>query len=134
MLEKVIPVIIAVIALQFIIRFMQKKKKEKTSTTRDFDYKKKIDQFLKVTNYDEGVSNERILVDDIRSGLGKPDIILGIPETMRDVRKDLNLIIDAVTHGVKDKIGKNPTIEINYNNPGKMFDEIVEVIKKHKLN
>lgn len=133
MLEKVLPVIIAVIALQFIIRFMQKKRREKTPTTRNFDYKKKIDQFLKVTNYDEGVSNERILIEDIHSGLGKPDIILGIPENMRDVRKDLNLIIDAVTHGVKDKIGKNPSIEISYNSPAKMFDEIVEVIKKHKL-
>jgi len=133
MIEKIIPIILAIIALQFLIRFMQKKKKNKTVSTRDFDYKKKIDQFMKVTNYDEGVNNERILTDEIRTGLGKPDLLLGIPDNMREVRRDLNLIIDAVTEGVKSKVSKNPMIEIKYNEPVKMLDEIVQVIKKHKL-
>ncbi len=133
MLEKVIPIILAIIALQFVIRFMQKNKKAKSVNTRNLDYKAKIDQFMKVTNYDEGTNDERILTDEIRSSLGKPDLLLEIPDSMREVRRDLNLIIDAVTHGVKSKISKNPTDEIKYNNPDKMMDEIVEIIKRHKM-
>jgi hypothetical protein len=134
MIEKILPVIIAVIAMQFLIRFMQKKRSENKSTARDYDYKKKIDQFMKVSNYDEGVGNDRILTDEIRSGLGKPDLLLGIPDSMREIRKELNLIIDGVTYGVRSKIGKNPVIEVKYKDPEKMFDEIVQIIKKHKLS
>ncbi len=132
MLEKILPVIIAVIAMQFLIRFMQKKRSENKTTTRDYDYKKKIDQFMRVSNYDEGVGSDRILVDEIRSGLGKPELLLGIPDSMREIRKDLNLIIDGVTHGVRSKTGKNTATEVKYKDPAGMFDEIVEIIKKHK--
>ncbi len=134
MLEKVLPIIIAVIAMQFLIRFMQKKRSQNKTVPRDYDYKKKIDQFMKVSNYDEGAGSDRILADEIRSGLGKPDLLLGIPDSMRETRKELNLIIDGVTHGVRSKIGKNPVIEVKYKDPVRMFDEIVEIIKKHKLS
>ena len=135
MLEKIFPVIIALIALQILIRYRNKNKKNvKHTSRRDFDYKKKIDEFMKVSNYDEGVNREQVLIDGIHSGLGKPELILGIPDSMRDVRKNLNLIIDGVTYGVKGKIGSGPVDEIKYNSPDKMFDEIVEVINRHKIN
>lgn len=134
MLDKVLPIIIAIIAMQFLIRFMQKKRNSNKTPVRDYDYKKKIDQFMKVSNYDEGVANDRILIDEIRSGLGKTELLLEIPDSMREIRRELNLIIDGVTHGVKSKIGKNPVSEIKFKDPGRMFDEIVEIIKKHKLD
>lgn len=133
MFEKVIPVIAALIALQFLIRFMNRKKQNNQISTREFDYKKRIDEFLKVSSYDEGVNHDRILTDEIRSGLGKPELLLEIPDSMRDVRRNLNLIIDGVTQGVKAKTGTNPALEIKYNSPDKMFDEIVEVINRHKI-
>ncbi len=133
MLEKVIPVIIALVALQLMLKFMSSRRKKKQNVTRDFDYKKKIDNFLKVSNYDEGVNTEQILTDELRSGLGKPDLMLGIPDSMREVRRGLNLIIDGVTHGVKGKVNANTQDEIKYNSPDKMFDEIIEVINKHKI-
>jgi hypothetical protein len=46
----------------------------------------------------------------------------------------LNLIIDGVTHGVRSKTGKNPVIEVKYKDPARMFDEIVEIIRKHKTD
>jgi len=52
---------------------------------------------------------------------------------MRDVRKNLNLIIDGVSHGVKAKVGEKSDI-IKYNNAEEMFDEIVDVINKHSKN
>jgi hypothetical protein len=133
MFEKVIPVIIALIALQFLIRFMNKRRASKPVQTRTQDYKKRIDEFLRVSNFDEGANSDRILTDEIRSGLGKPELMLEIPDSMRDVRRNLNLIIDAVTHGVKSKIGSNPASEIKYSSPDKMFEEIVAVINRHKV-
>lgn len=133
MFEKIIPVIAAVLVLQFLIRFMQKKKKEKNSQPRNFDYKKKIDQFMKYSNYDEGVNSEKLLIEDIRTGLGKTEFFSGIPEDKREVRRELNLIIDAVTHGIRSKLGSNSTDEMKYNNPEKMFDEIVKVINNYKI-
>jgi hypothetical protein len=133
MFEKIIPVIVALIALQFLIRFMNRKKKGNQESSRNLDYKKRIDDFLKISSYDEGTNNDRILSNEIRSGLGKPELLLEIPDSMRDVRRSLNLIIDGVTQGVKAKIGTNPVHEIKYNAPEKMFDEIVEVINRHKI-
>ena len=40
MFEKIIPVIVALIALQFLIRFINRKKKSQQASTREFDYKK----------------------------------------------------------------------------------------------
>ena len=133
MFEKIIPVIVALIALKFLIRFMNKKRQNSPASTRDFDYKKRIDEFMKISNYDEGTNNDRILSDEVRSGLGKPELLLEIPDSMRDVRRSLNLVIDAVTQGVKAKIGSNPPQEIKYNSPDKMFDEIIAVINRHKI-
>lgn len=133
MFERIIPIIIALLALQLLLKFLKKQKmnRQTQSSSRDFDYKKKIDEFLKVSNYDEGINDERILTDKVRSGLGKPDLLLEIPESMRDVRRSLNLIIDGVTHGVKGKIGSVPGQAGKYDSPEKMFDEIVEVINRH---
>jgi len=133
MFERIIPVVIALIALQFLVRYMNKKRMNKRNSSRDFDYKNKIDQFLRISNYDEGTNNERILTDEIRSGLAKPELMLEIPDSMRDVRKGLNLIIDGVTHAVKGKISSRPGADNKYKNTAEMFDEIVEVIKKHKI-
>lgn len=133
MFERVIPIIIALVALQLLVRYMNNRRVKKKAVPRDFDYKRKIDQFLKISNYDEGINNERILTDEIRSGLAKPDLLLEIPDSMRDVRKGLNLIIDGVTHAVKGKIGAKKSGDISYNNAAGMFDEIVEVINRHKI-
>lgn len=133
MFERVIPIIIALVALQLLVRYMNNRRVKKKAVPRDFDYKRKIDQFLKISNYDEGINNERILTDEIRSGLAKPDLLLEIPDSMRDVRRGLNLIIDGVTHAVKGKIGAKNSGDISYNNAAGMFDEIVEVINRHKI-
>lgn len=134
MFEKLIPVILALLAVQILIRVMQKKRRTNQSPSRNFDYKKRIDQLMKISNYDEGVNSEQAMIDEIRSGLGKPDMISGIPDNMRSVRRDLNLIIDAVTQGVKSKTGKTPVDAVRYHSPEKMFDEIVEVIRKHSVS
>ena len=132
MFEKIIPLIIALFAFQFFIRYMNKRKKNNQSSVRNFDYKKRIDEIMKISNYDEGVNAGQLLKNDIRSGLGKPELMLGIPDNMRDVRSGLNLIIDAVTNGVKGKIGSLPAGDNMYKDSAAMFDEIIEVIKKHK--
>lgn len=133
MLEKIIPVIIALFAIQLLIRFLNNRKKNSKPSSRNLDYKKRIDEFLKISSYDEGVNRERVLTDEIRSGLGKPELILNIPDNMRDVRRNLNLVIDAVTQGVKSKTGSLPEHEKKYSSPDRMFDEIIEVINRHRI-
>jgi len=131
MFEKIIPIIAALILLQFAMKFLiSRKSKQKVNTNR-FDYKKRIDEFMKISNYDEGVGAGNKLSEDVRQGLSG-DLLLDIPESMRGVRKDLNLIIDGVIHGVKAKIGERANME-KYNNAAEMFDEILEIINRHKL-
>ncbi|MCL2154521.1 MAG: hypothetical protein FWH53_02530 [Leptospirales bacterium] len=131
MFEKFIPVIIVLILIQLVIRFMKMKNSRPKVDSRNFDYKKRIDDFMKISNYDEGVGAGRKLSEEVRQGLGG-DLIMGIPESMRDVRKNLNLIIDGVSHGVKAKIGERSDI-IKYNNAAEMFDEILAIINRHKV-
>lgn len=134
MLEKIIPVIIALIAIQFLIRYTNSKRKKNTELTSERrDYKKRIDEFMRISNSDEGINTGRIAGDEVKSSLGRPDIIMNIPDNMRDVRKNLNLIIDGVTHGLKSKTGSPDESEIKYRDPSVMFDEIVEIIKKHRI-
>lgn len=133
MFEKIIPVIIALIALQLLIKYINKRKKNNPSPSRNLDYKTKIDQYLKIGNFDEGLNNQKLFRDEIRTKLGNPDLMMDVPDSMNDVRRSFYLIIDGVTHAVKAKTGSKSGDDIKYNMPEKMFDEIVEVIKRHKI-
>ena len=129
-MEKFIPIIAILIFIQLAIKFMRSRKSKQPASQR-FDYKKRIDEIMRISNYDEGVGAGRKLSEEARQGLGG-DLLLGIPDNMRDVRKNLNLIIDGVSYGVKAKVGEKSDI-IKYNNAEEMFDEIVEVVNKHKV-
>jgi len=131
MFEKVLPIIAALIFIQLAVRFIKMRNSRPKVDSRNFDYKTRIDEFMKISNYDEGVGAGRKLAEEARQGLGS-DLILGIPDSMRDVRKNLNLIIDGVSHAVKSKIGERSDM-IKYNNAAEMFDEIVEIINRHKI-
>ncbi len=126
MFDKIIPVIIALIALQFIIRVIQKRKYRVTrSEWRDIDYKKRIDILMKGGRPDGEIHESKgitiIGIDDYSS----------IPDEMRGVRKEVNHIRDALSAGLRAKIGRDESESI-YNEPEKMFDEIIEVINRHK--
>jgi hypothetical protein len=131
MFEKLIPIILVLILMQVAIKFINKNRRKPRVNSRNFDYKKRIDDFMRISNYDEGVGAGRKLAGEVQQGLGN-DLILGIPENMRDVRKDLNLIIDGVSCAVKAKIGEKSDV-IKYTNGAEMFDEIVEIINRHKV-
>lgn len=126
MFEKFIPIIIALIALQFIMRFMNKRKSMvQESEWRKADYKKRRDAIMKGRDPDEEAAaapkGMRFLgVDDFNA----------IPEEMRGVRRDIIHIRDAVSAGLRAKIGRDAG-DSKYNEPEKMFDEIVEVINRH---
>ena len=129
-MEKLIPIIAILIFIQIAVKFMRSRRSKQTAS-QHFDYKKRIDEFMKISNYDEGVGTGRKLSEEVRQSLGS-DLLAGIPQNMSDVRKNLNLIIDGVSHGVKAKTCEKSDI-IKYNNAAEMFDEIVEVINKHKV-
>ena len=131
MLEKLIPIIAVLLFIQIAVKLMRAKKSKPKADSRNFDYKKRIDEFMKISNYDEGVGAGHKLTEEARQALGS-ELIQGIPDNMRDVRKNLNLIIDGVSCAVKSKIGEKSDM-IKYNNAAEMFDEIVEVINKHKI-
>jgi len=130
-MEKFIPIIAILILVQFGMKFLSRRRAKQKPASRDFDYKKKIDDAMRISNYDEGVGTGRKLSEEAHQGLGG-DLITGIPDNMRDVRKNLNLIIDGVSHGVKAKTCEKSDI-MKYNNAAEMFDEIVEIINKHKV-
>ncbi len=134
MLEKIVPVIIALVVLQLFIRYMNKKRKNEPVSHDRADYKKRIDELMKVSNYDEGVNAGHSLSEEVKKTLGNPEIITGIPENMRDVRRSLNRIIDAVTQGVKAKTGLLKESESQFKDPAAMFDEIVEVVNRHRTD
>ncbi|HPS57740.1 MAG TPA: hypothetical protein PK514_06500 [Spirochaetota bacterium] len=134
MFEKILPVVLALIALQFIVRFMNRKKTAKTSAWRELDYKRKIDELMKIGNFDDANTTGKSLQEEVKARLAKPELYMDIPDNKRDVRRGLNLVIDAVTTGVRAKTGSGTGDMSNYNDPAKMFDEIVEVVKKHKID
>ena len=134
MIEKIIPVLVALIALQFIIRFISRKKPPKPSAWRDLDYKRKIDELMKIGNFDDVNTTGKSLQEEVKSRLATADLYMEIPDNMRDVRRGLNLVIDAVITGVKAKGGGGTPDAGNYKDPAGMFDEIVEVVKKHKVD
>ena len=106
MIEKIIPVLVALIALQFIIRFISRKKPPKPSAWRDLDYKRKIDELMKIGNFDDVNTTGKSLQEEVKSRLATADLYMEIPDNMRDVRRGLNLVIDAVITGVKAKGGE----------------------------
>jgi hypothetical protein len=131
MFEKFVPIILILIAIQVVVKFMNRKKSTSRADSHHLNYKKRIDEFMRVSNYDEGVGAGRKLAGEVQQGLGG-DLISGIPDNMRDVRKNLNLIIDGVSCAVKAKIGEKSDM-IKYTNGAEMFDEIVEIINRHKI-
>jgi len=125
MFEKFIPILIALIALQFIIWIMQKKRARVTeSEWKKIDYKKRMDSLLK------GKDPDITEADDVISKSPWAEELSMIPDDMRDVRKDLNLIREAVPVALRARIGKT-IYESRFREPENMFDEIVEVVKKH---
>ncbi|HOP63514.1 MAG TPA: hypothetical protein PK358_10150 [Spirochaetota bacterium] len=127
MFEKFIPVFIALIALQFIIRFMQKRKnKVQESEWRKIDYKKRIDSLMKGRDPDAVTQAPRGI-----TLVGLEDYS-AIPEDMRGIRKDINHIREAVSIGLRAKIGRDVSVS-RFDKPEEMFDEILEVIRKHEL-
>lgn len=134
MFEKIFPVIIALIALQFIVRFMARKKSGKTSAWREQDYKRKIDELMKIGNFDDHNTTGKSLQDEVKARLARPELYMEIPDNMRDVRRGLNILIDAVTAGIRAKTGSGKTDMSRYNDPAEMFDELVEVVKRHKVD
>ena len=131
MFEKLVPIIFILIVIQLAMKFINKNKSKPRVDSRHFDYKKRIDDFMRISNYDEGVGAGRKLTGEVHQGLGG-DLISGIPDNMRDVRKNLNLIIDGVSCAVKAKIGEKSDV-VKYTDEAEMFDEIVEIINRHKI-
>lgn len=137
MFERILPVIIALVILQILIRFMQKRKKREHKlhgSSRYSEYRDKVDRLMKAGNFEDAGNYDRILSDEIRSGIAKPELIMEIPDSMRDVRRGLNLIIDGVNHAVKAKTGNESGDEIKFKDAAQMFDELVEVVKKHQVS
>ena len=134
MIEKVLPVIIALVFLQLLIRFISRKKTTKPSAWRDLDYKRKIDELMKIGNFDDAITTGKSLQDEVKARLAKPELYMEIPDNMRDVRRGLNILIDAVITGIKAKTGSGKGDMSHYKDPAKMFDELVEVVKKHKVD
>jgi len=93
MFEKILPLIIVLIALQLLMKYKNSKKKDNPAPSRNFDYKQRINEFLKISDYDLKVKNEKQFADEIRLKMVKPDMQVDIPDSMQDVRRNLNLII-----------------------------------------
>jgi hypothetical protein len=134
MIEKVLPIIIALIILQFMFRFMSRKKTKKTSAWRELDYKRKIDKLMKISNFDDVNTTGKSLQDEVRARLANADLHREIPDNMRDLRRGLNILTDAVITGIRAKTGSGKGDMSHYRDAEKMFDELVEVVKKHKID
>ena len=134
MIEKVLPVIVALVILQLMIRFMSRKKTEKPSAWRELDYKRKIDELMKIGNFDDANTTGKSLQDEVKARLANADLHREIPDNMRDLRRGLNILTDAVINGIRAKTGSGTGDMSHYRDPEKMFDELVEVVKKHKVD
>jgi len=125
MFEKIIPILVALIALQFIIRVMRKKKSEvPQSSWRNVDYRKRIDTLMKSRDHDSSdITSKGITL------IGFEDFS-AIPDDMRNVRQDVIRIREAVSAGLRAKIGRDAS-ESKYREPDLMFDDIVRVIDRY---
>lgn len=135
MFEKILPVILVLVLLQLLIRFMQKRRSKVQSygSSRFSEYRDKIDRLMKIDNFDDVKDRDRVLADEIRRGIAGPELMMQIPDNMRDVRRGLNLLIEGVNHGVKAKTGSLTGDVIKFRDADLMFDELVEVVKKHQV-
>lgn len=135
MFEKILPVILVLVLLQLLIRFMQRRKLKVQShaSSRFSEYRDKIDRLMKIDNFNGRKDIESVIESEIRSGIASPELLMQIPENMRDVRRGLNLIIEGVNHGVKAKTGSLPDDVTKFRDASLMFDELVEVVKKHQV-
>lgn len=128
MLESILPVLFVLILLQLVIRFMQRKKPGDTvSGWRGIDYKKRIDLLLKGRDPDKP---ERVNGADLAGKTPWFEELRMLPLEMKDVRRDLNLIREAVSTSLRAKAGKPYNKEL-FRNPEEMFDEVVKVIRGH---
>ncbi len=125
MFEKIIPILLALIALQFIIRVMQKKKAfVPKSGRRDFDYKQRINDLMKGRDPEyTGHSSKGITLVGIED-------FSAIPGDKRDLRRDIINMREAISAGLRAKIGKDVS-DSKYKEPDLMFDEIVRVIDRY---
>lgn len=125
MFEKIIPILVALIALQFIVRVMRKKKSEiPQSSWRNVDYRKRIDTLMKRREHDSSDREPRGI-----TLIGFEDFS-AIPDDMRNVRQDVIRIREAVSTGLRAKIGRD-TSESKYREPDLMFDDIVRVVDRY---
>ncbi len=128
MFENIIPVLIVLILLQLVIRFMQKRKPGDTNAGwRGIDYKKRIDLLLKGKNPDKP---EIMNGADLAGKTPWFEELRMLPMEMKDVRRDLNLIREAVSVSLRAKAGKPYNKEL-FRNPEEMFDEVVKVVRGH---
>lgn len=125
MFEKIIPVLVALIALQFIIRVMHKKRTNPTpSAWKEVDYRKRIDLLMK------GREPDGIPRDNKGITLIGIEDFAAIPGDMRSVRRDLLHVREGLSTGLRAKIGRDVS-NSKFTDPDKMFDEIVEVVNRH---
>ena len=125
MFEKIIPILVALIALQFIICVMQKKRTGvPKSPLREIDYRKRIDTLMKGGDPEHSAHTSKgitlVGIEDFSA----------IPDDMREVRRDIVHIREAVSMGLRAKIGRD-TSGSKYREPDLMFDEIVRVIDRY---
>lgn len=133
MFEKIIPVFIAIIALQIFIKFVNRQKNNRRVSSRDFDYKQRINEFMKMGASYKDPDNVKMNKDEIRLKSLESDLMMDIPGNMSETRRDLHLIIEGVSHAVKGKTGSNTGDDAGYDSPEQMFDELVEVINRHRI-
>ena len=121
----IIQTVIALIVLQIIIMFLQRKKSKSYDTESSAEERhRRIDAILKGRIQDEDKSAPEGI-----SLIGIEDFS-AIPDEKRQLRRDILLIKDAVTAGLRAKIGRRATGGA-FEDPERMFDGIVELIQEH---
>jgi len=89
---------------------------------------------MKISNFDDVNTTGKSLQDEVRARLANADLHREIPDNMRDLRRGLNILTDAVITGIRAKTGSGKGDMSHYRDAEKMFDELVEVVKKHKID
>lgn len=49
------------------------------------------------------------------------------------LRNDLDLILDAITQGLRAKIGHPQMKDVKFKQPGEMFDSIIDIAKAYRI-
>ncbi len=55
-------------------------------------------------------------------------------EKEKNIQNDLDLLLDALTQGLRSKINMPQTKDVIFSNPDLLFDELVNISKKHLLD